>query len=567
MERKTNGILFGMKRKELHDTLSDLSSKAEKFTEPVAREVCYTSFSLVEYFFEKTEAQDKKMQKMQDEINLLKGEQGQPNVNKQSENDEKNANHSSENERNNRGPKNPRNPGGTKKASVTVDRIINIPVDKSTLPEGTARHGTTSTVVQDIHFGTDNIEFRRETYYNKETKQWFTAPLPEGYDSEYGPKIKAYIKAAYAKWGMTIGAIVSVLTCMEIKISDATVSRIILKDNEPLHQEKNDIVKAGAESAPYQHIDDTSGREKGKNRYVHILANPYYTAYFTTEKKSRITILELLSPDGLDFLLNQNALYLMEEMGLPKKYLSQIAETTSMGVLTHGEMKALQTLLFPDTDKQKKNRNIVLEACAIIAYQANPASIQYWIADDAPQFKLIVRWLGLCWIHEGRHYKKMHPIIPAHKKVLEKFREEFWDYYQRLLDYKANPSKQLSVELSEEFDLLFSQKTGYKKLDNQIELTFCKKTELLLVLKCPFLPLHNNCAELAARVQARNRDIHLHTMSKEGTKTKDTLGTLAQTAVKLHVNIYKYFLDRITKAYEMESLANTIRIASSVMRW
>ncbi|MCP4473727.1 MAG: hypothetical protein GY821_04005 [Gammaproteobacteria bacterium] len=97
-------------------------------------------------------------------------------------------------------------------------------------------------------------------------------------------------------------------------------------------------------------------------------------------------------------------------------------------------------------------------------------------------------------------------------------------------------------------------------------LTFCKKIELLLVLRFPFLPLHNNSAELAARVQARNRDIHLHTMSKEGTKRKDTLDTLVQTAVKLRVNIFKYFLDRITKTYEIESLANTIRDVSSAMR-
>ena len=258
--------------------------------------------------------------------------------------------------------------------------------------------------------------------------------------------------------------------------------------------------------------------------------------------------------------------YLMEEMGLPKKYLSQIAETMPMGALTHEAMQSLQALLFPDVDKQKKNRNIVLEACAIIAYQANPASIQFLIADDAPQFKLIVKWLGLCWIHEGRHYKKMHPILPAHKQVLEAFREAFWNYYQSLLDYKINPSKQLSVELSEKFDLLFSKKTGYKKLDKQIELTSSKKSELLLVLRFPFLPLHNNSAELGARVQARNRDIHLHTMSKEGTKSKDTLDTLVQTAGKLRVNIFKYFLDRITKTYEMESLANTIRAVSSVMR-
>lgn len=88
---------------------------------------------------------------------------------------------------------------------------------------------------------------------------------------------------------------------------------------------------------------------------------------------------------------------------------------------------------------------------------------------------------------------------------------------------------------------------------------------MLLVLKFPFIPIHNNSAELAARVQARNRDIHLHTMSKEGTKTKDTLATLSETASKLMINMYDYVLDRITKRYSMPSLADVIRQRSSVM--
>ena len=73
-----------------------------------------------------------------------------------------------------------------------------------------------------------------------------------------------------------------------------------------------------------------------------------------------------------------------------------------------------------------------------------------------------------------------------------------------------------------------------------------------------FLPLHNNPAELGARAQARMRDINLQTVSENGTKTKDTFATIVQTARKHSVNIYNYVYDRVTKKFEMPSLANLI---------
>jgi hypothetical protein len=33
--------------------------------------------------------------------------------------------------------------------------------------------------------------------------------------------------------------------------------------------------------------------------------------------------------------------------------------------------------------------------------------VELLICDDAPQFKLVTDELSLCWIHEGRHYKKL----------------------------------------------------------------------------------------------------------------------------------------------------------------
>jgi len=85
-------------------------------------------------------------------------------------------------------------------------------------------------------------------------------------------------------------------------------------------------------------------------------------------------------------------------------------------------------------------------------------------------------------------------------------------------------------------------------------MTLLKKESLLLVLKFPFLSLHNNPAELGARVQARMRDINLQTISANGTKTKYTFATIVQTARKLGVNIH----DRISEAYKMPSLASLI---------
>ena len=46
----------------------------------------------------------------------------------------------------------------------------------------------------------------------------------------------------------------------------------------------------------------------------------------------------------------------------------------------------------------------------------------------------------------------------------------------------------------------------------------------------PEIPLHNNSAELAARVKVRKRDVSLQTVTDKGTKANDTFMTIVQTA-------------------------------------
>ena len=146
-----------------------------------------------------------------------------------------------------------------------------------------------------------------------------------------------------------------------------------------------------------------------------------------------------------------------------------------------------------------------------------------------------------------------------YQKKLEAFLDRYWDYYAKLCEFKIDPDAEVAEQLASEFDQLFSTETEYGQLDERISKTREKKESLLMVLTMPEIPLHNNAAELAARVKVRKRDVSLQTVTDEGTKANDTFMTIVQTAKKLGVSAYDYIFDRVSNTFEMESLAQLIR--------
>ena len=103
------------------------------------------------------------------------------------------------------------------------------------------------------------------------------------------------------------------------------------------------------------------------------------------------------------------------------------------------------------------------------------------------------------WIHDGRHYQSMQPCVPLHRQLLEAFREKYWDYYRQLRAYQKAPAPEQVAPLRDQFDSLFSTTTGYDELDRRIAKTKDDKENLLMVLKHPEIPMHNNPAELDGR--------------------------------------------------------------------
>jgi hypothetical protein len=191
------------------------------------------------------------------------------------------------------------------------------------------------------------------------------------------------------------------------------------------------------------------------------------------------------------------------------------------------------------------------EACAIAYYQQQTdfPIIETLLADDAPQFKLLTEYLALCWVHDGRHYKKLSPAVPIHQADLTNFQDKYWTYYTELLKYKREPTVEKKTRLSAQFDEIFSTITGYEDLDDRIAKT-----------------LHNNDSELGARVQARSRDVCFQTRSNMGTKIKDTFMSINQTAKKLGVSFYDYVFDRVTGSFKLPSLAALITLKAQSLQ-
>ena len=547
-----------MNQQEIKKVLNELTAELDTIVDQKAVTIIKVLVNLVEMLAEENIKLKQTVQQLKDEINRLKGEQGKPNIPGQSKGGIGNSNHSSEADRKKRGKDNSKNKGKRKK-DVNIDRRITIPVDKTQLPNDAQFKGFETRIIQDLKIITDNVEFKLEVYYSPSLKKTFIAPMPTEYQgSEFGPGIKALVITLYRDSGMTELAIERFLKTFDLQISHGKIASMLTEDHDVFHQEKEDILDAGRQSNWYQQMDDTGSRVNGKNYYTHVLCNDFFTAYFTRPKKDRLTLLELLCRDQLKFMLDQRAHELMVDLGISVKWQEKIKPMLQAQTMTRAAIDDFLKMLFPNPKKYSTNRRIILESAALSYYQQSEHYIRYLITDDAPQFNKLAYHHALCWIHEGRHYKKINPFSNMNGKILATFLEQFWNYYHALLAYKEAPSQEIAQQLSMQFDGLFATKTGYDTLDQRIAMTRNKKNALLLVLDHPFLPLHNNASELGARVQARIRDINFQTVSENGTKSKDTFATIVQTARKMSVNFYQYIYDRVTKKFEMPSLAKLI---------
>ena len=447
-----------------------------------------------------------------------------------------------------------------KLSRIKIDREEKLDVDRAKLPPDAKDKGYEAVVVQELLIATDNVKFLRKKYYSASTGKTYLAPLPEGYCGEYGPNVRTLCVMFSHLCHMTEPKIGEWFANMGILISAGQISNFLTEGHEGFHREKEEIVEAGLSSSPWQHIDDTGTRVDGANWHCHVICNPLYTAYFTTERKDRLTVIDVLRNERERvFRFNDEAVALVRQFGVSERMVGVLGNLPREQELSERELDSWLDRQMPGLGVTARNH--ILEAAAIAAYHAEVGHpvVRLLVCDDAKQFKLVTEELGLCWIHDGRHYKNLTPWLVYHRQLLDGFQTKYWDYYKELLTYRQQPSAEEAKRLSGVFDELFSTQTGYTALDDRIAKTKANKGPLLMVLRHPEIPLHNNPAELAARGRVRKRVVSYGPRSEKGAKAWDTFQTLLGTARKLGVNFFHYLSDRIRGACQMSSLASIIQ--------
>jgi len=569
--------------KMLWNQIKNIDIDLDQVTDPNVRAQIFLLLKALDMLTEEVQQLKEENQSLKDEINRLKGEKGRPKFSgkKGKKGTGESSKHSSENERNRNGADNEGGKGKDKKKSkgrgkknVVVHETKICELDQSALPKDVVFKGYETVVIRDIVLQPLNTAYRRQVFYSASENKRYIAPLPNGHNGEFGPYLKALVIACHYDYQMTEPSIHRLLSDAGVEISLSSLSRILTGSGgqsehvDRLHQEKEDIVNAGRQSTTYQQIDDTSARVGGNTYYTQVLCNPFYTAYYTCPNKNRLTVLKVLSGGELRYSVSHEVYILLTRI-IPKKHLDKINQFFSsyrarcIEEINQKDFDVLVNELFPDPNKHHKARTTLLEKCAVAAYQNREDAIEILVADDAGQYKFITRYQSLCWVHDGRHYKKdLKPVRHVQREKLERFLRLYWAFFHCLLAFKETPSQYSTERISRLFDLLFSLETGYDALDHQIAKTKEKKESLLLVLQCPDLPLHNNESELGARRQARYRDISFQTRTQESTRVKDSIMTVVQTAKKHGVSVLKYLISLISLDGEGPPLSEFINRCS-----
>jgi len=282
-------------KERLKERLKEIDNKLEECIEDVflTRGIIQDLFQIIEELSDENFVLQELNVKLNDEINILKGEHPNPKPKKK-----KNKNISYRKEK--KDAEDEILEKNSEKKETKIDKIEISEeqicfLDRSTLPEDAEFKGYTNVIVQEIELKPKNIIFKKEIFYSNSEKKTYIADLPEGFDGEFGPELKALIINLKHSSNVSEPKIHSLLEDIGISIGKATISRILTQNNEEFHEEKQKIVNAGFNSSSFQQIDDTGAKVNGQKHFTQVICNPLYTAYFTLPNKERLSIIELLN--------------------------------------------------------------------------------------------------------------------------------------------------------------------------------------------------------------------------------------------------------------------------------
>ena len=446
---------------------------------------------------------------------------------------------------------------GSKKRAKTAELQIHetVPMPLENIPEGAEFKGYKTFVVQGLKIRLHNTKYLLETYETADG-DYICSKLPEHLNGKhYEPELICFILYQYHHCGVTQPLLLEQLREFGVDISKGTLSNILIEGKESFHNEKDRILAVGLEVSNYINVDDTGARHNGKNGYCTHIGNESFSWFESTESKSRINFLKLMRAGHSDFAINMDAICYMQSNKLPQKPLKAIID--NMGQIFANDSQWHDFLAENGIVKDRHVR-IATEGVllgSIIEHGISKHLVV--VSDDAGQFNVLLH--ALCWIHANRAIDKIIPFSDQAGTDLDKVKDQIWQLYEGLKAYKENPTAKDKQRLEELFDEIFTQKTSSATLNAALKRINNNKSELLLVLQRPDIPLHNNGAENAIREYVKKRKVSGSTRSESGRRCRDTFTSLKKTCRKLGVSFWQYLKDRIENTGLIPDLSDLIR--------
>ena len=491
--------------------------------------------------------QAEQIQQLKDEIARLKNQPPKPKIKPSSiEKKKKDKSKRSKGKR----------PGSKKRRKTKKLQIHKTePIEPDHIPDGSEFRYYKPFVVQDLKIQAFNTRYRLKVYTTPDGS-CVAGQLPAYLNGgHYGPTLIRFILYQYYHCHVTQPLLLEQLHELDIDISVGQLNNILIENKERFHQEKNDILAVGLQVSSYINVDDTGARHKGQNGYCTHIGNESFSWFESTNSKSRINFLKLLRAGRSDYCLNMDAIAYMQSEKLPKYVLKPIMENLSA---IFANDRQWHQFLTAQGIVQDRHVQIATEG-ALIGSIVEHGICEHLVivSDDAGQFNVLLH--ALCWIHANRAIDKIVPFTDQAKKDLNTIKDQVWLLYEGLKKYKQNPKLKDKNRLEKMFDEIFSSKTASATLNTVLKRIFNNKSELLLVLQRPDIPLHNNGAESAIREYVKKRKISGSTRSDTGRQCRDTFTSLKKTCRKLGLSFWQYLKDRIEQNMFIPDLSELIR--------
>ena len=427
------------------------------------------------------------------------------------------------------------------KASLGFDKNICAPIKKQEtikieakeVPFGSRFKGYKNFAVQELEITVKKIIYKLEVWQAANGKV-FRAKLPEELKRKhFGIELQNLVINLYTQ-GMTQPAIYEFLRGVGIKISPAQVNNILLEVANKFSKISETILETGLKEASYIRVDDTGARHKHKNGYCTCIGGQYFAYYKTTFRKSRRNFLEILRQSKEGYRINEAMIWHLYQFGAEDDVLNIFERNKGKKFKTK---KGLNRFLNSICLYSKKLRDKCLEAAEVgFISEEILKNGQVLLSDRAGQFTVFDH--AACWIHMERPLRKITVSSKKVKKELNQVREAIWRLYNKLKEFALTKLGRESIET--QYDALINMHSISPAITQVINNFRNYRKEMLKVLDHPNLPLHNNDTERDIRYIVKQRKISGSTKSERGKKLRDSLASIKQTCMHLHISFWEY---------------------------